>query len=477
MQTKTRKCFGLKMLNMSKLFIIFSILFSTNIFSQNVLIKGEVHNYTSSNVPFSIQNPMYKYKPYQVLKKADSSFQIRMTIDKPTIVNIAYVPIFIKPNDTVNFSFAFIPTLINEYEYAISVKSSYPGDLLFYDFLRRKLNNYTKLSNNDSDTTELYINYILNQSNLLRNSIDSFILLNPISPEFLAHLNLERQYFLISFLLNELRNQSANLSSISFSKLDSEIKNVSLNQPALLNTSWYYGGFIAEMLEFFLYNNQDLNKKELFNKRLQWIFNQLLPEVKNLALPMLTRIFTYKGALNFLEQDSESLTKIMNGISSDSIKTELLDYLNTHLNFNTDSINVIKFMNLKGKAISFGDILKTNTQMMLIDFWASWCGPCIAELPNIELLKDSIPNLRVLSLSIDRDKDSWVRKVKELNKKNIDEFCVLDNKQSDKLAKFLKLELIPRYLLVDATGKIRHYWAERPKNLNQLISQIKLLNY
>jgi thiol-disulfide isomerase/thioredoxin len=228
------------------------------------------------------------------------------------------------------------------------------------------------------------------------------------------------------------------------------------------------------MLEFFLYN-QDSNKEEIFNKRLQWIFDQLIPEVKNLALPMLTRIFTYKGTLNFLEQHSESLSKIMSGISNDTIKTELLDYLNTYLNFNTDSVNTIKFMNLKEQIITLGDILKPNKQMMLIDFWASWCGPCIAELPYIELLKDSIPDLRVLSLSIDRDKNSWMRKVKELNKKSKDEYCVFDNSQSDKLAKFLKIETIPRYLLVDATGKIRHYWAERPKNLNQLIYQIKLL--
>ena len=458
-----------------KLLSLIFLLFTNKLMSQNVLINGEVHNYTSSNIPFSIQNPMYKYKPYQILKKQDSSFQIRMSIDKPSIVNIAYVPIFIKPNDTLNFSFTFTPTPINDYEYFVSVKSSYPGDLLFYDFLRRQLNNYAKLSNNDSDTTELYINYIFNQSNLLNNSIDSFISLNPIKPEFLAHLNLERQYFLISFLLNELRSQSANLSNISFSKLDTEISKIPLNQPALLNTSWYYGGFIAEMLEFFLYNNQDSNNEEIFNKRLQWIFDQLIPEVMNLALPMLTRIFTYKGTLNFLEQHSENLSKIMSGISNDTIKTELLDYLNTYLNFNTDSINAIKFMNLKEQIITLGDILKTNKQMMLIDFWASWCGPYIAELPYIELLKDSIPDLRVLSLSIDRDKNSWMRKVKELNKKNKDEYCVFDNSQSDKLAKFLKIETIPRYLLVDATGKIRHYWAERPKNLNQLIYQIKLL--
>ncbi|MDP3394313.1 TlpA disulfide reductase family protein [Sediminibacterium sp.] len=460
---------------MLKLIIFFLILFSNNVFAQNALINGNVHNFTSSSIPFSIQNPVYNFKLYQVLKKPDSSFQIRMSIDKPTIANIAYVPIFIKPNDTVNFSFTFTPTPINEYEYTISVKGLHPGDLLFYDFLRRQLNNLNKLDGIDSVTTQIYIDSIVNQSTHLNNSIDSFIAINPISSAFLTYLNLERDYFLISFLLNELRSRSAFLSKLSLSKLELVINKVQLNQTSLLHSSTYYATFIAEMLEYYLFYNQNLNNEEIFSKRLQWIFDQLIPEVRNLALPMLSRIYTYKGTLNFLERDTAIFSKVMSGISNDSVKTELLGYLNTHLNFNMDSINSIKFMNTNENVIKLGDILKSSKKMLLVDFWASWCGPCITELPFIKLLKDSIPNLRVLSLSIDSDKNSWLRKLKELNKKIKDEFCVLDNKQSDKLARFLKIETIPRYLLVDATGKIRHFWAERPRNLNQLIYQIRLL--
>jgi peroxiredoxin len=90
-------------------------------------------------------------------------------------------------------------------------------------------------------------------------------------------------------------------------------------------------------------------------------------------------------------------------------------------------------------------------QYVLIDFWASWCGPCRQENPNVlrayETFKDK--NFTVLGVSIDEKEDAWVKAVKQ---DGLVWVQLLD--RTSEIANMYGINAIPKNFLVDPSGKI-----------------------
>lgn len=71
---------------------------------------------------------------------------------------------------------------------------------------------------------------------------------------------------------------------------------------------------------------------------------------------------------------------------------------------------------IDGKEIKLSEIVKNN-KLTLVDFWASWCGPCRAEMPMVTELykKYHDKGLEILGVSFDEDETAWKNAVKEMN--------------------------------------------------------------
>ena len=107
----------------------------------------------------------------------------------------------------------------------------------------------------------------------------------------------------------------------------------------------------------------------------------------------------------------------------------------------------------KGKMISVSDYVKKN-KYTLIDFWASWCGPCRAEMPNVKASyeKYHAKGFEIVGLSLDNRSDAWKKAIgdMELNWVHLSD---LKGWQSV-AAKTYSIQGIPASLLVDPNGKI-----------------------
>lgn len=100
-----------------------------------------------------------------------------------------------------------------------------------------------------------------------------------------------------------------------------------------------------------------------------------------------------------------------------------------------------------------------------IDIWATWCGPCCAEIPHMEkLVKLYAKNKKIefLSISLDENQKKWLKKL-AADKPEWKQFICLDNFQS-MLCREYDIDGIPRFMFFDKEGRIISLDAPRPSN-------------
>ena len=105
---------------------------------------------------------------------------------------------------------------------------------------------------------------------------------------------------------------------------------------------------------------------------------------------------------------------------------------------------------LDGQPVSLSQF---KGKVVLLDFWASWCGPCIVDLPDLRAIKEKTAALPVvfLNLSLDEDEAAWREAV---DKHGIEGVHVRADGFGSDVAKSYQVNALPSYYLVDSQGLI-----------------------
>lgn len=232
----------------------------------------------------------------------------------------------------------------------------------------------------------------------------------------------------------------------------------------------------------YIYRNQDLMIKN--KKILDSIRNLSYAEMANPKYDSLSKVFSAEYQKVITNQDQTFTSFILKNPKSLAILF-LLDALTVDENIDTyskvdsslfaaypENFYVINFHNqiTSSKKTAIGtlapDFILPDTsgnnislssfrgKYVLIDFWASWCGPCRREMPNmVKLYQDfAAKNFEILGVSLDKTRDKWVDAI---NSDHLVWTQVSDLKYwQSEVTPIYNVKAIPYTVLLDKEGKI-----------------------
>lgn len=121
------------------------------------------------------------------------------------------------------------------------------------------------------------------------------------------------------------------------------------------------------------------------------------------------------------------------------------------------------YENAKGGKTKLEDL---RGKYVYIDVWATWCGPCRAEIPFLQKVEEKYKGKKIefVSISVDemKDHEKWKKMVAEKNLGGIQVFA--DNNWASAFIAAYGINSIPRFILLDPKGNVVNADAERPSD-------------
>ncbi|MCA5004320.1 TlpA family protein disulfide reductase [Sphingobacterium bovistauri] len=429
-------------------------------------INGRIN--LSNEYVISITDLLNKQQGEEYPLAADGSFAVKVEISKPTWYEISFVPI--KKDRQLGATF---PLLVA------------PGDDLDFQLNYDKATYLTVLNKSKKSENSALIEYASFSNCTMRD-----LFYKRDKPEEYAKV--------INSYLSEAKSLSAkhkvknkqiadylnlwsynNYLSVATSSKQFVIPEELAKQiPSIIDSemmlTFWNGVFnINNFINSFLNNERDpLNRIAQKSDKLNELF-----KTKALINAVIQKDFegfvtSYKIVnTDMFNSDIQRLEVLLSKAGDEQMKSSIMrDFKNLIYTSAGSNIPEVKFKNIAGNDVSLADF---KGKYVYIDLWASWCVPCIKEIPFLHELEKEYKDKDIVfvSISLDNNKDDWRKKVAELKLEGNQ--WELGDSNYDKL---MNVTGIPHFILYSPEGKLLQYKAPRPSSneIKKLFNSFKL---
>jgi thiol-disulfide isomerase/thioredoxin len=425
--------------------------------------KGKITNPSSPGLTVDI-NGVIKEIPIS----QDGSFNVKLDVPNAGIYKIMhgpqgmFLPVYLQPGES---------TVLNAEGSNLIMSAKFEGDnKVENSYLTAKMLNEANLI--DIDQTTLFT---LPEAEFLKKTEEVKTKLIDFKKEF------QKQNGVFNSFFEEIINQD----------ITYQVTNLKMYYPIYYNYLMKTTDFVPTENFYSFFQGLDINNENnLFSEH----FKTFVPLYLNHQAKMKNdSISSYEpSGIDKLEVLSETVTnqKIKEEISyrimEESFQNKLADafamyevYMNQALDVNKKkAIENLHAQWLPFKpgsiAPSFSGIDKNGKtydkealkgKVIYIDVWATWCGPCLAELPHLETLQEKFKknsDVAFVSISIDQNKEPWRKMLESKNMKGIQIYS--EGAWNSEIIANYKISGIPRFIIIDKEGKLVDGNAPRPSN-------------
>jgi len=243
--------------------------------------------------------------------------------------------------------------------------------------------------------------------------------------------------------MGETNEKVIPLTLIPNDHVEIEASSATFKTPTVSGTSW--SGLMTEYMKVYQdfntkntilkLNPENLSKEEV-NRKYQelssevdaFVFEKLDQDPSNpFNVILIPSALPNQGFNDWPEENLTRLKRVEQSLSDKFPKSSYVENLgyqiyqieqefNKHNMFSTGTLQApeIEMANPEGEILKLSDL---QGQYVLVDFWASWCGPCRRENPNVVRLYNKYKNkgFTIFSVSLDQDAEAWKAAIKKDN--------------------------------------------------------------
>ncbi|TXT31722.1 MAG: alkyl hydroperoxide reductase/thiol specific antioxidant/Mal allergen [Chitinophagaceae bacterium] len=368
--------------------------------------------------------------------------------------------IYIMNNDSIKFSFSKIPNIQEQLNkgkffptlHTMQVQTKFKGNYIYFDQIFAKLKYPIRFKGIDIENALVFKKRCDSAKSAALELLNLYKKTELISDSFYKNALLQLESFYIlsiceiyAFAPKKFIPENYLDSAKSF-RINDSLMGLISDEYVMANS--VYNFYIAtdynlkkpydKIVE--LYSNAKKNYSGLFR---DLIMSYLLVDYPDQGNQIHDSLFSdYSKECKNLNIRTKYSNKIISNKQA-LVFNKIIDYEMIYLAKELEDIN--------GQLLSLKDITQNKNKIIVLDFWASWCAPCLKQMPIIkQIRKEQNNSFNIVSLSIDEEKKDWKNAVFE--KKIIGEHYLVTKPLKLLITKYFNITTIPRYILISAKG-------------------------